>query len=119
MRVLVFGDVMGRIGRVGLARILPMWKQTHNPTLTIANVENLAHGTGITERCLRELLDAGVDAFSSGNHVFDNHGGPACFSHPDFSIRLVRQLNYPTQTIGRGCTLLQTPEGQIRLCNLS
>jgi 2',3'-cyclic-nucleotide 2'-phosphodiesterase len=70
-KILFFGDIMGKPGRHALAQILPSLKEELKPDLIIANVENLAHGKGVTPGTMAELVDAGVDVFTSGNHVFD------------------------------------------------
>jgi len=62
---------MGRPGREAVIRALPALRDEYHPDLVIANGENLAHGAGITERTLGEVLDAGVDVVTSGNHIFD------------------------------------------------
>ncbi len=91
-KILVIGDIMGRPGRHALARVLPMWKAEHAPDVVIGNVENLAHGTGITLNTMAEMEELGFDAYTSGNHVFDT--GPhseACFDKYD---KIVRPYNY-------------------------
>ena len=59
LRILFFGDVVGAIGRQALVKVLPELKKKFNPDLTIANAENLAHGSGVTEQTLNELIRAG------------------------------------------------------------
>lgn len=71
MKILFFGDIMGRPGREAVIRVLPALRNEYHPDLVIANGENLAHGAGVTERTLGEILDAGVDMVTSGNHIFD------------------------------------------------
>ena len=71
MKVLFFGDIIGKPGREAVKKILPKWKKEYEPDLIIANCENLAHGAGVTEKSLNEILKAGVDLATSGNHIFD------------------------------------------------
>ncbi len=83
---------MGRPGRLGLAQVLPLWKEEHKPDVIIGNVENLSHGKGIIEKHIEELEALGFDAYTSGNHVFDT--GPHakdCFEKYD---KIVRPHNY-------------------------
>lgn len=83
---------MGRPGRHALAQVLPMWKSEHNIDVMIGNVENLAHGKGITLNTMAEMEELGFDAYTSGNHVFDT--GPhaeACFEKYH---KIVRPQNY-------------------------
>ena len=65
MKILFFGDIVGRPGREGIAKILPILKKKYNPDIVGANVENLAHGHGISNETLREITEAGVDFFTS------------------------------------------------------
>jgi metallophosphoesterase (TIGR00282 family) len=70
-KILFIGDVVGKPGRKILAQVLPMWKEKYLPDVTIINVENLAHGKGVTPSTLAEIDSLGVDCFTSGNHIFD------------------------------------------------
>jgi metallophosphoesterase (TIGR00282 family) len=117
MKILFFGDVYGRLGREGLARVLPVWQREHQPDLVVANVENIAHGKGVTKNILLELESLGVGAFTSGNHVFRTGKlADECFK--DFT-NLIRPYNYGAGYPGLGfCTL--TVKGQkISLLNLN
>lgn len=95
-KILVIGDIMGRPGRHALAQVLPMCKEELNfdssKDVLIGNVENLAHGKGITLPTMSEMEALGFDAYTSGNHVFDT--GPhaqACFDKYD---KIIRPQNY-------------------------
>lgn len=99
-KILIFGDIYGKLGRQGLAQVLPMWREQYMPDVVIANVENLAHGKGVTETTLAELEQLGIDAYTSGNHIF--HSGVAadvCFSKYS---KLIRPENYGPDFAGRG-----------------
>jgi 2',3'-cyclic-nucleotide 2'-phosphodiesterase len=99
-KILIFGDIMGKPGRSGIAQVLPMWKMEHKPDVVIANVENLSHGKGITMKTMAELEALGIDAYTSGNHVFDT--GPhakECFENYD---KIVRPANYTGDYPGTG-----------------
>ncbi len=99
-RILFFGDIYGRLGRQGLAQVLPVWKEEYKPDVVIVNVENMAHGKGVTPATMEEISALGIDAFTSGNHVF--HSGPAadaCFhDYPN----LIRPENYGPDFAGKG-----------------
>lgn len=75
MKILFFGDVVGRPGREALARLLPDLRKQHNADMVLANVENMAHGFGVTPETLDEVRDAGVDVCTSGNHAWKNIKG--------------------------------------------
>ena len=78
IKVLFFGDIFGKIGRQGITKTLPKLKKQYQPDLIIANVENLAHGRGVTQATLNEMLDLGINFFTSGNHVWDKE---ACYKN--------------------------------------
>lgn len=100
-KILIFGDIYGKPGRQGLAQVLPMWKKEYEPDVVIANVENLAHGKGVTLFTMAEMESLGIDVFTSGNHVF--HSGQAaseCFAK---YANFIRPENYGDGFAGKGC----------------
>src|SRR6202158_3543838 len=99
-KILFFGDIMGKPGRQGLAQVLPSLRKEHQPDLVIANVENLAHGKGVTINTLNELTDLGVDVSTSANHVFDKGDiSKECFEK---FPNLIRPYNYDSSWPGPG-----------------
>ncbi len=70
LKILFFGDVVGKIGRRAVAQIVPQWREKYQPDVILANVENLAHGKGVTVKSLTEMKSAGVDVFTGGNHIW-------------------------------------------------
>lgn len=70
MRLLFFGDIVGRPGRRAVARILPTLRTAEDVHFVVANAENAAGGVGIDPGSARELFAAGVDVLTSGNHVW-------------------------------------------------
>lgn len=99
-KILFFGDIVGKPGRRALVQVLPMLRTEYNPDVVIANVENLAHGKGVTLNTLAELEVLGVDVFTSGNHVFDKgEQTKECFEkYP----QLIRPANYTHDLPGLG-----------------
>src|SRR5262245_41246902 len=71
MRLLFLGDVVGRAGRRVVFEELPRLRERYRLDFVAVNGENAAGGFGITEAILQELLDAGADAVTLGNHAFD------------------------------------------------
>ena len=61
---------MGKLGRKALAQVLPSLREKYQPDVVLANVENLAHGKGVTASTLAEIKNLGIDGFTSGNHVW-------------------------------------------------
>ena len=71
MRILFVGDVVGRSGRTAVSELLPGMIRDWALDLVVVNGENAAGGFGITEAIYQELLDAGADAITLGNHAWD------------------------------------------------
>ena len=109
MRILFFGDIVGRSGRDGLAAHLPDLRARLNPDVVIANVENAAAGFGVTVKLARELLALGIDALTTGNHVWDQR---ELVGTIDGEPRLLRPLNFPDGTPGRGSYLHTLGDGR-------
>ena len=119
-RILFLGDVIAKLGRHAIQQGLPDLIDEHRPDVVIANVENLSHGVGISPSSIKELQDAGVDAFTSGNHVWGNEAGTGLLDDPAYADKLVRPANMRRKDPGRGSTVFQTKNGlRIRLINLA
>ena len=108
MRVLFLGDVVGRSGRSAVIEALPSLRERYRLDFVAVNGENVAGGFGITEAILVELLDAGADVVTSGNHVFDQRETIAFIERYD---RLLRPINYPLGTPGKGVGLFKARNG--------
>lgn len=108
MRLLFLGDIVGRSGRQAVLEALPGLRRRYALDVVIINAENSAGGFGITESILIDLLEAGADAVTLGNHAFDQKDALVFIERHD---RLVRPLNYPAGTPGRGSTLIRTQGG--------
>ncbi|CAN5574292.1 TIGR00282 family metallophosphoesterase [soil metagenome] len=104
--VLFLGDVIGKPGR----RVIKQYLAGHAPKadLIIANAENAAHGFGTTESNLQELRDAGVQAFTGGNHTFDRK---EIFEFIDQQQNVIRPANYPEGTPGSGSCIVEISDG--------
>jgi metallophosphoesterase (TIGR00282 family) len=99
MNILIIGDVVGSPGRGILKKALPVVSEKHDIDYCIANVENAAGGFGVTKEVCDELLDAGVDCLTSGNHIWDKK---EIMGVVDLIPQLLRPLNYPEGQPGRG-----------------
>lgn len=104
MRVLFFGDVVGRPGRDVVLGRLGDLKKKHKADVVILNGENAAAGTGITPPICREFYDAGVDVITLGNHAWDKR---EIATYIDEESRLIRPLNFPPGTPGAGSYVLR------------
>ena len=99
MNILMIGDVMGKPGRRAVAALLPSLREELGLDLVIANGENAAAGRGLTKATAQELLDAGVDVITSGNHIFDQKEIVPLL---DEETAILRPMNYPPSAPGRG-----------------
>jgi 2',3'-cyclic-nucleotide 2'-phosphodiesterase len=108
MRILFLGDVVGRPGRAAVQSRLADLRQRWRVDCVVVNGENAAGGFGISEAICDELLEAGADAITLGNHAFDQREALVFIERQP---RLVRPANYPPGTPGRGATLVETAAG--------
>lgn len=108
LKILALGDVVGEPGRRAIREIVPRLIQEEAIDLVIANGENLAGGSGITESTVVELLSKGVDVITSGDHVFRKKEGEALLER---SRRILKPANYPAGTPGVGATVVETKRG--------
>ncbi|MBM4401826.1 MAG: YmdB family metallophosphoesterase [Candidatus Cloacimonetes bacterium] len=100
MRILFLGDIVGKVGRETVKKVLPELRKKHQVDFVFANGENLAGGRGVTAATIDEMLACGIDYFTSGNHVFFREGFAEILG--DESMRILRPANYPEDVPGRG-----------------
>jgi calcineurin-like phosphoesterase len=108
MRILFIGDIVGRSGRTAVLQRLPGLRRDWQLDFVAINGENAAGGFGITEAIYNELIDAGADAITLGNHAFDQREALVFIER---APRLIRPLNYPVGTPGRGAALIDAKNG--------
>lgn len=108
MRILFLGDLVGRVGRTAVIEQLPELVESNQLDFVIVNGENAASGFGITETILQDVLDAGADVVTTGNHVWDQRDTLVYIERQD---RLLRPVNYPSGTPGRGAHLFTARNG--------
>lgn len=99
IRVLFIGDVCAKPGREAVKKILPELKKKEKIDVVITNVENSAHGKGATPKTVNELMGAGVDFMTAGNHIWRRKEFEEllCGDYP-----VIRGLNYPDDLPGKG-----------------
>lgn len=116
LKILFFGDITGKPGRRVVKQELPGILNSEYPDLVLANVENLAHGKGVTPKTLEELIAAGIHGFTAGNHIFSKKelSNQALEKYAD---RLVRPANIPDTYAGKEAVVLDTARGQVLLGN--
>ncbi len=109
MRILFCGDVMGRAGREVVLDNIAGLRRRLELDFVIVNGENAAGGYGITEKLCHEFYSAGVDCITTGNHVWDQR---EVIGHIDREPRLLRPMNFPKATPGRGANVYTTRTGK-------
>jgi metallophosphoesterase (TIGR00282 family) len=109
MRILFLGDIVGRPGRNAVIERLPSLRERWRLDCAVINGENAAGGFGITEAICDEILAAGADAITLGNHSFDQREALVFIERQP---RLLRPVNYPSGTPGRGANLIDTASGR-------
>lgn len=117
MKILFFGDIIGEPGRKAIKKILPEWKNKFQPDLVIANAENLAHGFGVTEKSVKEVLSAGIDVLTSGNHIFDKKDALFLLNNKD--MPLLRPANWPPVPYGKGYRVFEAGINRVLVINLN
>jgi len=115
-RLLFIGDVVGEAGRRAVRERLPELRERHRADLVVVNGENSAGGIGITERTAKDLLEAGADVITTGNHVYRHRD---VYAFLDSTDRVVRPANYLDSNPGRGHTVVSKKGLRWAVVNLS
>ncbi|MBI4116058.1 MAG: TIGR00282 family metallophosphoesterase [Candidatus Omnitrophica bacterium] len=108
LKVLALGDVVGEPGRRAIKEIVPALIREEELSFVIANGENLAGGSGITESTVLDLFSSGVDVITSGDHIFRKKEGEDLLEK---SRRILKPANYPAGTPGIGSTVVNSKDG--------
>lgn len=118
LRILMIGDAIGKAGRTAITSIVPKLRAELQLDAVIVNVENLAHGRGITPEAIAEIQSAGIDFCTSGNHIFDNERGVEYLKQPNGIV--LRPANFPASDNypGVGVATFTIAEHTILLINL-
>ncbi len=109
MRLLFLGDLMGRTGRDAAINALPDLRAKLKLDFVVVNAENAASGFGTTGKIAGQVIQAGADVLSGGNHTFDQKD---ILSVIDNDNRILRPINYPDPTPGRGFSIYDAPRGK-------
>ncbi len=109
MRLLFLGDIVGRPGRAAIAERLPRLRERWRLDCVVINGENAAGGFGITEAIANEVFDAGADVITLGNHAWDRR---EIIPFLETEPRVIRPVNFPPGTPGRGSHVAQLRDGR-------
>ena len=116
-KILFIGDIVGKPGRKALKEVLPMWREKYSPDVVIVNVENMAHGKGVTPLTMKDIQELNIDCYTSGNHVFDKGDlSKETFEKYD---NLIRPANYPSDLPGYGYFRFSKNDEQYLILNLN
>jgi metallophosphoesterase (TIGR00282 family) len=114
--ILFIGDVVGGLGRRTLDALLPELRAELEPTFVVVNGENAAGGLGITPQIAKEMLGAGVDAITLGNHAYHRR---EILPYLDEEPRIIRPANYLKRHPGSGVTVVERDGVRLGIVNLS
>lgn len=109
MKFLFLGDIVGRAGRDAVVAQVPRLRDQLGLDFVVVNGENAAHGFGISPKICDELFGAGVDVITGGNHSWDR---AEILPYIDEEPRLMRPVNFPAGTPGRGTGVFETKSGE-------
>ena len=113
LKILFFGDITGKQGREALMSYLASLDL--NNIFVIANIENASHGFGLTKKNYNDLSNAGVNCFTSGNHIWDKKD---IYEYINETSNLVRPINYPNGTPGKGSQIFEFNGFKIAVINV-
>lgn len=113
MKILAVGDIVGNLGVNKLKAELPNIKKEYNIDFTIVNGENAAEGMGITEKNFNDIIKAGADAVTMGNHTWGKKEIFKFIDHP----KLLRPINYPEGVCGKGYGIYECNDKKIAVIN--
>ncbi len=114
--ILFVGDLVGGLGRRTLLELLPALRERHAPTFVVVNAENVAGGLGITPRIADELLGAGIDVITLGNHAYHRK---EIYAYLDDQERILRPANYLASQPGHGWCVVERDGVRLGVVNLS
>ena len=115
MRAILVGDVVGGVGMRALLARLPELRETHRPDVVVVNAENAAAGAGTSPRQAQDLLDAGVDVLTGGNHTLQK---PEILGMLESEPRVLRPANIAVRAPGRGLVTVDTAAGPVSVINV-
>jgi 2',3'-cyclic-nucleotide 2'-phosphodiesterase len=116
LSILFVGDVVGGIGRRTLLDCLPVLRERYAPAFVVVNGENVAGGLGITPKIADEMIAAGVDAITLGNHTYHRR---EIYPYLDAQPRIVRPANFLRSQPGRGTCVVEHEGTRLGVVNMS
>jgi metallophosphoesterase (TIGR00282 family) len=114
MHILMVGDIVGAPGRKIFARVVGQMRQRGTVDVVVANAENSAGGKGANRIVIEELLGAGADVITMGDHTWDQREIIPLFG---YEKRVIRPANFAPGCPGRGVVSIDTPKGRVSVMN--
>lgn len=115
-KFLFLGDIFGKTGREVIKEHLAEIKELNNIDFTVANLENIAHGSGINKKGFKEMMDAGIDVGTSGNHHFQRKD---VFKLIEEEVpNLLMPANFPEGVKGNRYGIFQVKDIEVLIINL-
>lgn len=115
LKILFIGDTVGQNGKKMLQQYLPLLKQNHKPQVTIVNGENISEGKGMYQKDFKAIVQAGADVVTMGNHTWNKS---EITDYIDQEEKLLRPLNFPKGTPGKGYTIIKVNQAKLAVINL-
>lgn len=112
IRVIFLGDITGRQGRTAVKWYIK--NRRADVDFVIANIENASHGFGLTKKNYQDLNNAGIDCFTSGNHIWDKKD---IYEYIEEAENLLRPINYPKGTLGVGSRVFEVKGQKLAVIN--
>ncbi len=112
IKLIFLGDITGRQGRTAVMSYVMSLEE--KPDFIIANIENASHGFGLTKKNYEELSEAGINCFTSGNHIWDKKD---IYEYIEDAANLIRPINYPKGTQGIGSQMFEIKGQKLAVIN--
>lgn len=113
---LIYGDIFGRLGRQIIKEQSKELYKKYNPDFTIANAENMTHGSGFSTQTINEMMDEGINFFTGGNHSLENINGKSTLKISN--VPVIRPANISDTAPGDGYRLIQIKSKNVLIINL-
>lgn len=116
LTILFFGDIQSKLGREAVKKELPKLKKQFKPNFIMANGENLSHGRGISLKTFDEMQEAGIEFFTTGNHIWDKKQAEELLEQDP--PKVIRPANFPKGNPGRGDIVVEIGKHKLLIVNI-
>jgi len=117
MKILLFGDMVGKAARMAVKKALPAYKKKYGFDVAIANCDNIAHGKGVTKNTLKEVASYGIDVMTCGDHVWDTSEAREIVKNKK-EFNFLCPANYPIYELDKGYRIFEVKGKKILVINL-